>query len=375
MPRKGGRRKKRRTQPLAPRPGEAVSSSGHHVGEETELPPRSMIVRRGKTGKAVTELVRELRRVMAPNTAERLRERAGISIRDLAEAGVALKVSHLILVSESSGTNRVTLRIARLPQGPTLEFQVMSFQLSKHVRKEQDQPYETPYIYATAPLLVLSGLAKATQPETKLTRATLQALFPAMDVTSVKLNECRRAALCAHKDDGLIDLRHYAIQTRAAGVSKPIRDVVLAKKTPDLSKLKHVAQYIDPSTTSATQDVAIDESNEVEHQVELDPKFLGKNISKRKSAITLAELGPRLTLKLIKVQKGLCDGAYLFNAPTTQGHDQQPPTETNQQSEKQIPSANKKRTISFQEPQHDELRGTKRIRKASRTSNKSSLAS
>ena len=57
-----------------------------------------MIVRRGATDKRVQELVRELRRVMAPHTAERLKERPGNSLKDFVHAAQPLTVDWLDLL-------------------------------------------------------------------------------------------------------------------------------------------------------------------------------------------------------------------------------------------------------------------------------------
>ena len=44
-------------------------------------------------------------------------------------------------------------------------------------------------------------------------------------------------------------------------------------------------------------------------------KYAGRsNVKHRESAIKLAELGPRLTMKLYKVQRGVCDGDVLYHA-------------------------------------------------------------
>lgn len=84
--------------------------------------PRSMIVRRGQTSKGVLELLLELRKIMAPHTAEKLREKPSNTLKDFVHAAQPLGVTHLLMLAQSGAS--INLRIARLPSGPTLAFKV-----------------------------------------------------------------------------------------------------------------------------------------------------------------------------------------------------------------------------------------------------------
>jgi len=298
MPRSHGKRKKRRTQ----------EERNKNSNESSKEVPRSMIVRRGKTSKEVAELVTALRRVMSPHTAMKLKEKKN-SVKDLVQGGLALGVTHLVLVAEGK---KPWLRIARAPAGPTAHFAVEAFQLPKSVVAEQRRPYETTFSYATPPLVVMAGFSDVVEPQEKLVRATFENMFPAFDVSTVKIADCRRVLLCARrKKEGSCsyELRHYAVRANAANVSKPVKKVVEAK-TPDLSAFKTVADYVQ----NLDADMSSDSEDDAD-AVELPGKFVGRgNLPNRKSAIKLAELGPRLTLSLRRVDKGICGGDLLFRA-------------------------------------------------------------
>jgi ribosome biogenesis protein SSF1/2 len=47
--------------------------------------------------------------------------------------------------------------------------------------------------------------------------------------------------------------------------------------------------------------------------VELDDDFGKGNHALQRSAVRLHEIGPRMTLQLVKVEEGLCDGAVMFH--------------------------------------------------------------
>jgi ribosome biogenesis protein SSF1/2 len=325
MPRRGGRRKKSRTQdqpdrPQRPEKGDTAPSKkdapvqpkrkkGHAAPPQADnidekRVPRTMIVRRGATDKRTQELVRELRRVMAPHTAERLKERPGNTIKDFVHAAQPLGVSHLLCVGQQK--QQVNLRVARLPGGPTLSFKVRSFALVKEVRVEQKRPFESQAAYATAPLVVLDNFCSKEKHIT-LQRVTFEALFAPVDVSTIKVAELRRLVLF-HRDGDCVEMRHYAVQASAANISKSVKRVVEVKHIPDLSKMKDIAEYvtrIDPGSDSEGEEAV----------APLAGKFAGRgNVAKRESKIKLVELGPRLRLRLYKVEKGVCEGDVLYHA-------------------------------------------------------------
>ncbi|KAH8051969.1 hypothetical protein JL722_10414 [Aureococcus anophagefferens] len=299
MPRRGGRRKKSRTQEAVddrPKVAAAAPAKGKGAGKATPPPqaadrgekaiPRSMIVRRGNTSKHVAELLLELRKVMAPHTALKLREKATNTLKDFVHAAQPLGVSHLLMLAQ---------------------------------RETQKRPFDTTAAYATAPLVVLNNFgADEAAPHVKLLRVTFEAMFAPIDVSTVKLADCRRVVL-VERDPAtdVLELRHYAIRASASGVSKTVKRVVEAKgKTPDLSKLRDISEYVRGLARPANDDAyGSDSEAENDAKVVLAGKYAGRsNVKHRESAIKLAELGPRLTMKLYKVQRGVCDGDVLYHA-------------------------------------------------------------
>lgn len=83
-------------------------------------------------GPFVTQLVKNIRMIMSPNTAIHLTENKcalcarlisrSNSIRDFVNIAGPFGVTHIILLSK--GKNNPSMRIACFPQGPTLHFQV-----------------------------------------------------------------------------------------------------------------------------------------------------------------------------------------------------------------------------------------------------------
>lgn len=116
--------------------------------------PKSMVIRigAGEVGSSVSQLVLDVRKVLEPGTASRLRERRGNKLRDYVTMCGPLNVSHLLLFSRSESGN-TNLRVALAPRGPTLNFRVEQYSLIKDVQRIQKYPRGSGKEYATPPLV------------------------------------------------------------------------------------------------------------------------------------------------------------------------------------------------------------------------------
>ncbi|CEP21159.1 Ribosome biogenesis protein SSF2 [Cyberlindnera jadinii] len=132
--------------------------------DEAAKIPRSMVLRIGLNMKnhSLTQLVRDMRNVMQPHTAIKLKERKSNKLRDFVVMAGPLNVSHLMIFSQSeAGTTQ--LRIARMSRGPTITFKVDNYSLCKDVRKIQRHPKSITgesKEYLNPPLLVLQWVHK-----------------------------------------------------------------------------------------------------------------------------------------------------------------------------------------------------------------------
>ncbi|KAG5460984.1 MAG: Brix domain-containing protein [Olpidium bornovanus] len=114
-------------------------------------PPKSFVIRSGQVGSSVARLVRDVRQVMEPNTATRLRERSANRLKDFVNVAAQLGVTHFLMFSRTdAGTN---LRIARAPRGPTVVFRVCSYSLARDVLGAQRKPKSPGSEFHFAPLV------------------------------------------------------------------------------------------------------------------------------------------------------------------------------------------------------------------------------
>lgn len=220
--------------------------------------------------------------------------------------------------------------------------------------------------YHVAPLLVMNNfvtpdaerekLGDAAPPKhlEKLVTDMFQGLFPPIQPHTTPLNTIKRVLLLnreppSENDNGTITVsfRHYEITTKITGIPKPLRRLYAAEKLigskekkkralPDLGGLEDVADYmLDPSAAGYTSasETEIETDAEVEVTAPVTRRVLSKRERERavagengrkamsrsskpkveKRAVKLVELGPRLKLRLTKVEEDICSGKVMWH--------------------------------------------------------------
>lgn len=133
----------------------------------------------------------------------------------------------------------------------------------------------------------------------------------------MKLSDARRVVIF-HLDEetGLIDLRHYSINVRVAGVSKSVKSLLQSTgSVKSLTDYQDIGDFILRGAFASESDV---EDQEATMQV---PSEVTAGNNKRHQstasssfrAIKLQELGPRMNLKLVKIQEGVCTGKVIHH--------------------------------------------------------------
>jgi len=194
-----------------------------------------------------------------------------------------------------------------------------------------------------------------------LTTTIFQSLFPPIAPQTTPLSSIRRVLLLNREiskekgDDGtyIINLRHYAITTKATGLSRPLRRLNAAEKLlhsqtstksrknglPNLGRLEDIADYMiggeggEGYMTDATSGSEVDTDAEVEILDTSARKVLSQKVRQQqrqrasdgkgkegsshngveKRAVKLVELGPRLKLRMTKVEEGVCTGKVMWH--------------------------------------------------------------
>ncbi|KAM0322030.1 hypothetical protein ACHAQA_009773 [Verticillium albo-atrum] len=337
-------------------------------GHATIRDPKSMVIRigAGEVGSSVSQLAADVRKVMEPGTASRLKERRSNRLKDYVVMAGPLGVTHFLLFSRSESGN-TNLRIGLTPRGPTMHFRVEKYSLCRDVQRAQRHPKGFGNDAVTPPLLVMNNFSapnatsKTAVPKhlESLATTVFQSLFPPINPQATSLKTIRRVLLLNREVDPenegsfILNFRHYAITTRSTGLSKPLKrlnaaEKLLAGKTggarnkggvPNLGKLEDIAEYMIGGdggngymTDGATSGSEVDTDAEIE-VLERNPKKLSAGKPKpttaaaaddlegdeeddegvERRAVKLVELGPRMRLRLTKVEEGLCSGKPMWH--------------------------------------------------------------
>lgn len=239
-----------------------------------------------------------------------------------------------------------------------MHFRVEKYSLCKDVQRAQKHPRGGGKEFLTPPLLVMNNFIRPdSDSKTKvpkhlesLATTVFQSLFPPINPQQTPLKSIRRVLLLNREeskdDDGtfILNFRHYAITTRSTGVSKQLRRINAAEqfmstkssrkgKMPNLGKLEDIADYMTGEgdagyMTDATSGSEMDTDAEIEVLDSAPRKVLSararqaaarnaedeeeeENVERR--AVKMVELGPRMRLRLTKVEEGLCSGKIMWH--------------------------------------------------------------
>lgn len=273
---------------------------------EDKFAPHSFVITRGIRSRNVVHICRDLRRVMEPYTATHLRERKCNKLRDFVSLSGIFHVSYMCIFTQS--TKALSLKIARLPKGPTLSFKVHQYTLAKDVVSSAKKQYVDDECFNKSPVVILNGFSGEGR-HLKLMTATFQNMFPPINLSTVKLTNIKRCLLFSYNSTTkLIDVRHYAVRLQPVGVNKAVKKL-MGKKFPDLSQYKDPAEFF-----AKAELMSGSEAEEDEEKIVTLAQDMGKgNDKESKSAIKLFEIGPRFTMQLIKIEEGLVSGEVFYH--------------------------------------------------------------
>ncbi len=208
--------------------------------------------------------------------------------------------------------------------------------------------------------LATDSSAKVPKHLESLITTVFQSLFPPINPQVVPLKSMRRVLLLNREqptgdsDSFVLNFRHYAITTKAAGISRALKRLNAADKLmhskstkrgglPNLGKLQDIADYMvggEDGDGYMTDGGTSGSEAETDAEVEVVDTAAGRVLSKKaravaeaangpegddgmqtvetdtgvqKRAVKLVELGPRMRLRLVKVEEGLCQGQVMWH--------------------------------------------------------------
>ncbi|XP_061401729.1 protein Peter pan-like [Musca vetustissima] len=278
-------------------------------GEPSELAeaPHSFIIHRGLSCPHITDLTLDFRRIMEPFTASELKEKKINRIKDFVAVSSFFHVSHMGIFNKAA--TQLSFKVARLPRGPTLTFKVHQFTLARDVISQHKKQFIDEGMFKHSPLVVMNNFTGDGK-HLKLMAHTFQNMFPAINLAEVNIATIRRCVLFSYNPEtNLVDMRHYSIQVVPVGLNKGVKKLVMGK-IPNLSKCEDIAEFIMQDGNASESEAEDDENSQVVLPQTLKRKG---NLENNKSAIKLQEIGPRMTIQLMKIEEGLLTGEVLYH--------------------------------------------------------------
>ncbi|XP_047701825.1 suppressor of SWI4 1 homolog [Prionailurus viverrinus] len=271
--------------------------------------PHSFVFARGRAGRGVRQLSLDLRRVMEPLTATRLQIRKKNTLKDCVAVAGPLGVTHFLILSKTE-TN-IYFKLMRLPGGPTLTFRINKYTLVRDVVSSLRRHRMHEQQFAHPPLLVLNSFGPHGM-HVKLMATMFQNLFPSINVHKVNLNTIKRCLLINYNPDSQeLDFRHYSIKVVPVGASRGMKKL-LQEKFPNMSRLQDISELLATGAGLSESEAEPDGEHNI---TELPQAVAGRgNMRAQQSAVRLTEIGPRMTLQLIKIQEGVGEGNVLFHS-------------------------------------------------------------
>ncbi|KAJ6654543.1 hypothetical protein lerEdw1_006850 [Lerista edwardsae] len=281
----------------------------HRSQEEYGSVPHSFVFHRGCIGKTVHQLILDVRRVMEPYTATGLKVRKKNSLKDFVSVAGPLGVTHFLVFTKTPST--INLKLIRLPGGPTLTFRVTQYSLIKDVVSSLKRHRMHEQQFTHHPLLVLNNFGLQGL-HIKVMATMFQNMFPSINVHRVNLNAIKRCVLINYNPDTkILEFRHYSLKVVPVGISKGLKKL-LQEKFPNMSRLEDISELLVRDINLSESEAEQDGSHNI---TELPQAYAGRgNMKAQQSAVRLTEIGPRMTLQLIKVEEGLGQGNVLYHS-------------------------------------------------------------
>uniref|UniRef100_A0A1I7TKW1 Brix domain-containing protein n=1 Tax=Caenorhabditis tropicalis TaxID=1561998 RepID=A0A1I7TKW1_9PELO len=282
--------------------------------KELARQPHCLVIHRGDVGKYVKGLESDLRNLVEPNTAKNLKILKRNNIKDFIVNGAVLGVTNMMVLTSSDAS--LQLRMMRFSQGPTLSFKVKQYSLARHVVNCQKRPVATDKLFKSSPLVVMNGFGDGEKKHLSLVQTFIQNMFPSINVDTIQLGNLKRCLIVSYDEETEeIQMRHYAIRVVASGLNKSVKKLMQAEKTmgkniPNLSTYKDISDYfLNPGQLSDSEFEG--DQQEVELPQDIS-EGRGCGIG-QKSNVRLHEIGPRLTLELVKIEEGIDEGEVLYH--------------------------------------------------------------
>lgn len=160
-----------------------------------------------------------------------------------------------------------------------------------------------------SPLVILNGFGKGKKEddsklgyqERKVMKTMFNNLFPGLNLHKKPENVKRTVLIDYNKKLDIVEFRHYYVKQNHTGINKKLKKMVNNNRIPDLGNCNDLADYF-KGAMGFVSDSDVDNLP----NAKLDIETLKRDkIKKTKMKLRLFEIGPRITMQLVKIEEGL----------------------------------------------------------------------
>lgn len=336
--------------------------------------PRSLVLKRGRVGIYLKKLIKEMRILLYPFCAINLKEKNSNKMKDFLSLVDIYGFSHMFAFTNTEKNSY--LKLAKLPSGPTITFKINKYCLAGDIFRENENDGKALIkLFNHTPICILNGFnnlhSKDKQPY-DIVSTMLQSVFPPIDLNQLKSEQAKKSIFFSvdynKKGEPEVEMRHFYIEQEKASTKKTISNILNLKKQ-DLSGFTNIADYIlkqsgytdvsdneendkNEENDEENQKISMkdkgkvtiieknvnsllsffqneenekkgkeeNEANEVEKEKNGKYKKKEKENKKTKEVyekqmkVKLIEVGPRLSLRLVKIEEGFFKGNVAYHS-------------------------------------------------------------
>ena len=238
--------------------------------------PKSMILRRSKMEKEGRRVEKNLRDLMYPFTAMKLKETTKLKLKDIMEVSRNYNVKNMIFLT-SKNTN-LYLKFLVTPTGPTLTFKVCSYVLSNDLQQLLPRNKTVNTITLGIPMVICKGFDESNAKENSqdhLMHSLFKNLFPGvLHHKNMNANSFKRCVFFYfNKEKNVVELRNYFIKKHITDINKNLKKMLNDGHIPNFENVNDVADLFagnDPNLSESDIDFLPNS------KVEIEDKVMGK---------------------------------------------------------------------------------------------------
>jgi ribosome biogenesis protein SSF1/2 len=146
--------------------------------------------------------------------------------------------------------------------------------------------------------------------ERSIVKTMFNNLFPGLDPVRSNPKNVKRCVLIDYnKKLDIIEFRHFYVKQNFTGINNKLKKIVNNNKIPNLGNCNDLAEYF-------TGNAGFVSDSDVDHlpNAHIDVETIaGDQMKKQQVKLRLYEIGPRITMQLMKIEEGFLNGPVFYH--------------------------------------------------------------